>query len=88
MGYHIFQHYHLCLHCLCNALWLSLRNYCIFGNFRENFIFANSVKIHISDVLNLRLGHDLPISVNNRVILPFCEDFTFAKLRICEVSRK
>ena len=24
--------------------------YCKFGNFRENFIFANNVKIHICDV--------------------------------------
>ena len=62
--------------------------YCKFGNFCENFIFVNSVKIHISDILNSRLGHDLPISVNDRVILPFCEDFTFAELCIWEVSRK
>ena len=26
--------------------------YCKFGNFRENFIFANSVKRHICDVKN------------------------------------
>ena len=32
--------------------------YCKFANFRENFIFANSVKSHIWDVKNLRLGHD------------------------------
>ena len=57
--------------------------YCKFGNFRENFIFTKSVKIHVSDVLNSPLGHDLPISVNDRVILPFCEDFTFAQLGIC-----
>ena len=43
------------------------------------FFFANSVNIYISDILNSRLKHDLPISVNDRVILPFCEDFTFAK---------
>ena len=36
--------------------------------------------MHISDILNLRLGHDLPISVNDRVILPFCEHIsTLAK---------
>ena len=35
--------------------------------FRENFIFWNSVKRHICDVKNLRLGHDLPnISVNRQ----------------------
>ena len=28
--------------------------YCKFGNFRENFIFANSVKRHICDAQKLR----------------------------------
>ena len=51
---------------------------------RENFFFVNSVKRHICDVKNSRLGHDLTISVNNRVILPFHEVFIF----ICEVSQK
>ena len=32
-----------------------------------NFIFANSVKRHICDANNSRLGHDLPISVNDRL---------------------
>ena len=64
-------------------------NYCKSGNFRENFIFfANSVKRHICDVKNLRLGPNLPRSVNDRVISPFCVDFIFAKLGICEVSQK
>ena len=54
--------------------------YCKFGNFRENFIFANSINRHICDVK--------PSSVNDRVISPFREDFIFTKLRICEVSRK
>ena len=31
-------------------------DYCKFGNFRENFIFANSVKRHICDVKNCDLG--------------------------------
>ena len=44
---------------------------CKYGNFRENFIFANSFKRHICDVKNSRLGHDLPISVNDRVISAF-----------------
>ena len=59
----------------CSLKWWL---YCKFGNFRENFIFVNSIKIHISDVLNSRpwLGHDLPIPVNVRVVLPFCDDFT------------
>ena len=61
---------------------------CRFEIFCENFIFMNSIKRHISDVKNSRLRQDLPISINDRVILPFCEDFIFAKLRICEVSRK
>ena len=62
--------------------------YCRFGNFRENFIFANSIKRHISDVKNSPIRQDLPLSVNDIVILPFREGFIFTKLRICEVSRK
>ena len=42
--------------------------YCKFRNFRENFIFANSVKRDICDIKNSRLRHDLPISVNDEVI--------------------
>ena len=45
--------------------------YCRFGNFPENFIFANSIKRQISDVKYLQLRQDLPISINDRVILPF-----------------
>ena len=41
--------------------------YCKSGNFRENFIFVNRVKKHICGVNNSRLGHDVPISVNDRV---------------------
>ena len=37
-----------------------------FGNFRENFIFANSIKRRISDVKNLQLRQDLPISIKDR----------------------
>ena len=37
-------------------------------NFGENFIFVNSVKRHTCDVKNLRLEHDLPISVIDSVI--------------------
>ena len=61
----------------------SWAKYCKFRNFRENFFFfANSVKRHIFyDVQNSRLKHDLPISVNDRVILSFHEGFIFAKLR-------
>ena len=51
------------------------------------FIFANSLKRHICDVKSSQLGHDIPISVNNRVILPFSKGFIFMKLHICEVSR-
>ena len=59
--------------------------YCRFGNFRKNFIFPNSIR-YISDVKNSRLRHDLPISINDRVILPFREGFIFTKLR--KSSRK
>ena len=62
--------------------------YCKFGNFRENFIFANSIKGHICQVTNSRLWHDLTISVNDNEFSPFRESFIFAKLRIREVSRK
>ena len=60
--------------------------YCKSGNFRENFIFANSIKRHICDVKNLRLGNDLPTSVNAKVISSFHKEFIFKKLRlhICE----
>ena len=56
--------------------------YCKSGNFRDNFIFANRVKRHICDVKNLRLGHDLPISVNDGVFSALHEDFVsrFAKI--------
>ena len=66
----------------------SFQKYCKFGDFRENFIFANGVKRHILDALNSRLSHDLPISANDRVISPFHEGFIFTKLCICEVSLK
>ena len=58
------------------------------GNFRDNFIFENSVKKHICDVKNSRPGHDIPLSVNDRVISPFRKGYIFTKLRICEVSQK
>ena len=61
--------------------------YCKSGNFRENLIFANSVKRHICDEKS-RTGHDLPISVKDRVISPIREGLIFTKLRMCEVSRK
>ena len=54
---------------------------CIFGNFRGNFIFANNVKSHIYDIKNSRLGHDLPISVNDEMISPFREGYIFTKFR-------
>ena len=50
-----------------------------FGNFRENLIFAYGVKRHICDVKNSRQRHDLPISVNDRVISPFHEGFSFPR---------
>ena len=58
-----------------------------FGNLRENFIFASSIKKNIRDVKNSRLWQDLPIPINNRLILPLREGFIFTKLGICEVSQ-
>ena len=74
-------------HKFCNkkvAFYIFNGMYCRFGNLRENFIFANCIKRHISDVKNSRLRQDLPISINDRVVLPFPEGFIFTKLRICE----
>ena len=64
-----------------------------FGNFRKNFIFANSIKRHITDFKNSRLRQDLPISINDRVILPFREglfsrNFAYAKFRENKVLAK
>ena len=58
--------------------------YCISGNFRENLIFANSVKRHTCDVKISRLGHDLPITVIDSVIsrfarISFSRNFAYAK---------
>ena len=50
--------------------------------------FANSVKRHICDAKNSRLGHDLHISVKDTVISAFRKELIFTKLSICEVSRK
>ena len=62
--------------------------YCKFGNFRENFIFENGTKRQICDVKNSQQRHDLPISVNVRVISPFYEGFNFMKLRICTYEHR
>ena len=62
--------------------WFS-RKYCIFVNFRKNFIFANIIKRNISDVNNARFRQDVPISINHRVILPYAkfrENKTLAKI--------
>ena len=66
----------------------SRNQYCRFINFCDNFIFTKSIKRHISDVKISRLRQDSPISINDRVILPFRKSFIFTKLCICEVSRK
>ena len=60
--------------------------YTVDSEFRDNFIFAKSIKRHISNVKNLRIRQDLPISIYERMILPFREGFISTKLR--EVSRK
>ena len=71
---------------IANYIKLFERIYFRFGNFRENFVLANSIKRLTSDVKNLRLRQDLPISINVRVILPFREGFIFTKLRICKFA--
>ena len=48
-----------------------------------NFIFVNNVKRHICDVQSSRLRRDLPILVNDIVILLFPEGLIFTKL-LCE----
>ena len=55
----------------------TIARYCKSKNFLENFIFVNSAKRYIWDIKNLRLGHDLPRSVNDRVISAFRKDFVF-----------
>ena len=62
----------------------NLPNYCKFGIFRENFIFANSVKRHICHAQSSRKRHDLNVSINNRLNSLFREGFIFTKLRICD----
>ena len=59
-------------------------NYCKCGNFRENFLFPNSVKRHIRHVQYSLLGHDLPTSVMFTILrgLYFHERFHENKTRI------
>ena len=65
---------------------MHISAYCKFGNFRENFNFANSVNRHAYDVKKSRTVHYLPISVNDRVISQIPEVLIFTNFRICEVS--
>ena len=51
--------------------------------FIKNFIFANGIKRHISDVKNSRQRQDLPKSINDRVIFAILRGFYFH-----ETSRK
>ena len=60
--------------------------YCKFGNFHENFIFANSVKRHIIHVRNSRLWHDLPTSKKTKCFrqfprVLFLRNSAFAKIK-------
>ena len=76
-----------------NICLLSTAHYCSFGNFRKNLIFANSIKRRISDVKSSRLRQDLPISIIERVILPFREglfsrNYAHAKFRENKVLAK
>ena len=51
--------------------------YCEFGNFCENFIFANSVKRHICHVKYSRLWHDLTTSVKDKRVFVISRGFYF-----------
>ena len=53
----------------------------------REFYFHELLKTYIYQKIS-QLGYDLPISVVDRVILPFHEDFIFTELRMCEVSQK
>ena len=46
----------------------------------DSEIFANSIKRHISDAKNSPLRQDLPVPINDRVILLLCEGFILTKL--------
>ena len=61
--------------------------YCKFRIFLENFIFAKSVKRYICNIKNLQLGHDLPITVTDRMLYPFCESFIFTKREIKTLTK-
>ena len=63
-------------------LVLEMMKYCKSGNFREHFIFANSVKDILSTYKKSRLWHDLSIPVIDRAVSQFHEDFIFMKLHI------
>ena len=63
---------------------LIFQYYCKSRNFRENYNFAYNVKRQVWDVKNPRMVHDLPTSVNGRVISIFPEGFISTKLRICK----
>ena len=63
-----------------NTKLVLLIKYCKSGNFRENFIFWNySVKSHILDAKNSRLGHDLAISVQLQSDFAILRGFYFLK---------
>ena len=51
-------------------------------------LFSRIASRHISDVKNSRLRQDIPISINDRVILPFLEGFIFTKRRENKVFAK
>ena len=65
-------------------------NYCKSGNFHENFIYVNSVKRHICDDKNSRLGQVFTILISKRQSdFAILRGFYFHETsHICEVSRK
>ena len=71
-----------------NPIGLKRVNILYIQKFRDDFIFSKSVKRHICNFKNLRLGHDLPIPINVRLISLFCESFIFMKLGTCAKFRE
>ena len=71
----------------CSSLHVCLSHYSKFRNLRENFIFANSVKIHTWDIKNWEWGIITNIS-KRQSDLAISRGLYFRETNIREVSRK